>query len=95
MWYQINNMCEEACSIAQTIQALIDKIPEGEDRHSLEHLRTNVFYYAPEICHEVWKNLYLILRHKYDTGEPYQHLMCKVYNKRYKEYVEEFIKDSI
>ena len=91
----MNNMCEEAVNIASTIQLLIDDIPEGEDRHLLEHLRTKVYYYAPEICYDVWQNLYLILRHKYDTGETYQHLMCETYNKGYNEYVEKFIKDSI
>lgn len=95
MVYPINNMCEEAFNIASTIQLLIDDIPEGEDMHILQNLRTNVYYYAPEICHEVWQNLYLILRHKYDTGEAYQHSMCETYNKGYNEYVEKFIKDSI
>ena len=95
MTYQMNNMCEEAFAIASTIQLLIDNIPEGEDRHILEHLKTKVYYYAPEICHGVWQNLYLILRRKYDTGETYQHSMCKSYNRGYNEYVEKFIKDSI
>lgn len=95
MRYPFNNMCEEACTIAKTIQTLIDKIPVGEDTHLLEHLKTKVFYYAPEICHEAWQNLYLILRHKYDTGEEYQHSMCDAYNRGYKDYVEKFIKDSI
>ena len=95
MSYQMNNMCEEACSIARTIQALIEEIPEGEDMKMLEHLQTNVFYSAPEICHEIWHKLYLILRHNYDTGEAYQHSMCETYNKGYNEYIEKFIKDSI
>lgn len=91
----INIMCEEAENIADTIQRLIDLVPEDVDTHNLERLKQKAWYSAPEICRNLWQKLYTTLRHNYDTGEYYQHKMCEEYNKGYKDYLRKFIKESI
>lgn len=85
-------MCEESAHVACTLKNLIECIPENVDTYPLQHLYKNAFYTAPEACNDLWISLYNVLRNNYDTGKPFQHKMCVVYNEGYTKYVERFVK---
>lgn len=74
------------CTRAQFIASIIIEMIDIHNDEYLERFKKKLFYMAPEICDQQWVELFNYVSVRYREDEE----ICKIYNKGYKSYIQNF-----
>lgn len=87
-------MCSEAQYIATTIKQIIEELPPSEDSYSLQSLYRKCGYTAPEICGNLWTDVFHNVCKYNDENIDWHMRIFNIYQNRLAQYKRLYVPDE-